>query len=266
MHRNARLALFSGLLSVVCASLFACDSADVIESSTSVGAYRLTTINGASVPVADPGLLVRSGDVVLRENGSAFGLVRSNSFYANFYFDRYRIAGDKIEFSRNDTTLVSGTIAGDSILVNIEFYAPYPFSGIVRKLAVFRRTAPDPVAIREGTYVLTNVDSRPLVQQPAPGFAIEYDTLTFTDGVFYRRSRKEGYQDSTRVLQSYTSYSMPGTYRGNANYLLLGAVTDSSRTVAAPTRDSLIVDNGALILRSWGVDGRVRDNRYEKRP
>jgi len=241
--------LLTALLAVGC-------SERVTEPDTAIGLYRLATVQGVGVPAADAfapyGSWVRSGDLVLRGDNRAFGVIRTNLAFPVLNFDKYRINGTQIEFTRRDSLVNSGTIAGDSIVLQLTLYNVYANGALpIMRTVVFRKSPGDPVEIRDGTYILTTVANQPISQQRLPGYVVDYDTIRFTDGVFYRRTRREQLRDAAgNEGLAGASYSLPGTYRGTSQYLLLGPYQDTLRTIAAPTRDSLIIQNGVLILRT----------------
>ncbi|HJU73621.1 MAG TPA: hypothetical protein VJ717_07730 [Gemmatimonadaceae bacterium] len=158
-----------------------------------------------------------------------------------------------------------GLIAGDSVVFDSVASMPLRW--------VYRRDALQSVPIMSGLFTLDAINGHraPLKfyedvigSHRVIGFA-RYDSLWFTDGIFFLRKRSERlvrYLDTGDSLYSETSWSTHGTYEGSSSHLIL---RHNFLPEGLPLRDSLAVSGPSLIRVSQRITGPLREEYMRRR-
>ncbi len=159
-------------------------------------------------------------------------------------------------------------MSGDSITLAYPDFAGNPIT------LVYRRVSLEASSVPSDDYRLRSIDGRtaePLVAYDSTigdhrlVAYVTFDSLLFSDGVFFRRHRSEsavGYTNGQVTLVSESEWTTWGTYesRPAAVVLLHYAVPPGS---SVPARDSLSIASDTLVRRSPFLSG-IREERYTR--
>jgi hypothetical protein len=237
------------------------------------GYYRLVSVNGHSLPYLPPSIgqarPITRGDLVLRPNGTfshglggdiAFGLVTGGT---------YRVSGRELVLEGTEPIDdVVARVSGDSIIFQ------YP-SLITQPLTLtYRRAQLGQGGIPGDRYRLRSINGRsdePLVEydttigdQRSVGL-VHFDSLVFSDGVFFRRHRSESatsYTNGDVATISAAEWTAWGAYETRAGSVVLEyySAPPFSSLVA---RDSLSVAGDTLVRRTPLITG-MKEERYTR--
>ena len=246
---------------------------EVTIPGRAAGYYRLVTVNGQPLPYISPpstGFIrtVTRGDLVLRSNGTfRHGLGGSIGF--GFVVDgTYRVSGGEVTFS---ATPVGGgpaaLLSGDSITI-VHFD---PLDADLR--FTYRRVQLPPSTIPSNRYRLHSINGRtaePLVvydttigDNRSVGYVV-FDSLEFSDGVFFRRHRSEsaiGYTNGQQTFASASEWTTWGGYDSGSGWVVLSHYSPPPSLPAA--RDSLSIRGDTLVRRTPLITG-TREERYTR--
>lgn len=242
-----------------------------------VGLYRLESVNGNPVPYALPPSMgytysVNGGELLLKGDGTFIHGIAPGFGPIAGTFD---ISGDDIALESDNgesSFVVHGTWSRDvvTLVYGTEAQSGSDVPGIPGTLPgsrtfVFRRAAIESSPATNGLYVLTSLNGGDLeiAIGPESVLRIPFDSLTFHEGVFYRRHRREvgvykpGAPDS---LVSSVEYSAGGSFITDGSRIILQRYYDFSG--AGPIKDTLQIQQGALI-RSTSTLGGLTE-RYQR--
>ncbi|MGV3708506.1 MAG: hypothetical protein ACO1Q7_06665 [Gemmatimonas sp.] len=199
-------------------------------STVAAGYYRAESFDGLPLPVKSSQVAAETGDLVLLDDGT----IRAQMVGGSFELGQPMLEGTwKLDASALTITSLdkahkrTGTLAGDSLVLSMPMQQMTATGDIIREApVVFRRMMPDGVPIRSGTYVL----------QDSPAHA---DTITFYDGVFYKR------KESTSVK----SREFWGAYRGSGSEMVLLSSISELGDEAAVSADTLSASKDGLQRR-----------------
>lgn len=279
MPRRLYCALFFGL------ALGACGGDPPPAGPAAVaGLYRLRSINGQPVPYGIPTssgfFWITHGELLLRPDGTfTAGIADGDGGVA---VGTYSVSGGSVLALRPQTggygeaIVLSGFVAGDSAVVEVPG-APWAPSSSGSRYAYQRSVVPTPGPVTAGTYVLSEVNGVPEGVGGA-GFVfydgtsaghrfvrrVLFDTLTFADGVFFRRHRA--------TLDSSFWVDAPAPTTASRNGVDWGSYTGGAAAIAlqpyaepGSAPDSLRVASQTLTRRSdLGV--AVVEERYTRVP
>jgi hypothetical protein len=159
-------------------------------------------------------------------------------------------------------------VSGDSITLQYPGFAGAPI------MLTYRRAQPEPSVVPSDDYRLRAINGRtaePLVaydtttgDHRSVGYVV-FDSLFFSDGVFFRRHRSEsavGYTNGQVTSVSAAEWTTWGTYesRPAAVVLLHYSVPPAS---GVPARDSLAIAGDTLVRRTQFILG-PREERYTR--
>jgi hypothetical protein len=217
----------------------------------------LSTINAVPLPYHIPptlgGGVVTHGELLLRADGT-FVLGYSDPAVPMLERGRWRLAGSALRLSVTESFEApvmdrewQGTLAADSVTL----------TSPGNHVWVFGRSTIDPVRIMSGTYVLATMNGSADLTFEYSWFdqrvveRVLFDSITFFDGVYYRRHRAErnvavvAAGDSLRDGYEFLTF---GSYGGaDAVLVLRDYMRQSSRGLRAV--DSLAVNQEALVRR-----------------
>ena len=244
----------------------------ILPPGTVAGYYRLVSVNGQPLPYfSGPslglGVYVTRGDLVLRTNGTfaqGFGGTLSAGFVAE---GTYRFSNREVTLRSDGTPAggdVVGALSGDSLAIT------YPdYSG--RQLTfTYRRARLGSSAVPSERYRLTSINGRtdePLVVHDTTigdtryVSLVPFDSVTFSDGVFFRRHRSESTiayvagEISSIASEEWTRW---GAYESSPGWIVLMHYSVPQSTSA---RDSLSIMGDTLVRRTSLVTG-VLEERY----
>jgi hypothetical protein len=265
-RRFALALLLLGSLTTACGD-------GILLPGTVAGYYRLVTINGRPLPyISSPSqgtpVQVWRGDLVLRPNGTyllGFGGNRALGFVAE---GTYRVSGRELFLRLNGapgTGDDAGQISGDSISLAGQDFSGQPFT------LIYRRARLGPSAVASARYRLSSINGRaaePLVVYDTTigdtrfVATVLFDTVTFSDGVFFRRHRSEsaiayiGGQPSVASAEEWTTW---GAYESGPGWVAL--LHYSPPSLSIPGRDSLSVAGDTLVRRTPLITGPLEE-RY----
>ena len=277
MHRRPR-SIVAAL--VAAAALASCASGDPTGPGAGPSLYRLVSVDGSALPFSGPSApfgwweTVTHGELLLRADGS-FALGLPSGGMSMLLEGRWRRDGASLRLAHPiaagapDAEL-GATVAGDSVVLVAGAAQP-------SRTYVFRRASLPRPPVAAGTYVLTSRHGRSdLVleyEQHGQRFVdrVLFDSLTFVDGLFYRRHRSEyavSYLPTGDSLDASTAWITYGSYESVDGRLLLRDY--QPRPLAWPV-DSLVVETDVL-ARRWtggrGASGEATtwEELYRRRP
>jgi hypothetical protein len=237
---------------------------------TGPGYYRLVSVNGQSLPYISPpsaGMPVQitRGDLVLRSNGTfslgiggnvAFGFVVSGTYR--------RSGGDLVLEGPEPVGDFVVPVSGDSITFTSSDFSGQPLT------LTYRRTQLGSSTVPGDRYRLRSIDGRtaePLVEYDTTfgehrsvGHVL-FDSLTFSDGVFFRRHRSEsatGYTNGQVTTVSASEWTTWGAYESGPGWVVLLHYSPPPSVLG---RDSLSIAGDTLVRRTALITG-IQEDRY----
>jgi hypothetical protein len=271
MRRLPSPSRFLGLAVVVSVTAAACGDG-ITHPGAAAGYYRLVSVNGQPLPYVSPpsmGLTyhITRGDLVLRSNGTFRHGLGGNIGFGWIVDGTYRLSDGELVLSDTPVRLPGGTTArlsGDS--VTVVYLSP---SDADLRL-IYRRTQLVPNTLPSNRYRLRSINGRtgaPLVDYDETigdlrlvGY-VDFDSLEFSDGIFFRRHRYEshiGYTNGQATMFSYGEWTMWGAYESGPGWVVLSYY---SPPPSIPARDSLSIAADTLVRRTQLVTG-TREERY----
>lgn len=238
------------------------------------GYYRLVAVNGQALPYITPPsggippLQIWRGDLVLRANGTfaqgiggnvGFGFLAEGTYQASNREVTLRLSGAPAGSN------VTGPVSGDSISLSWLDYYGQPIT------LTYRRASLPPSSVQSTRYRLRSINGRtaePLVSYDTTiggtryVGSVAFDSLTFSDGVFFRQHRSESavaYPPSGLPLASAEEWTTWGAYESRAGAVVL--LYYGPPTLSIPARDSLSIAGDTLVRRTPLVTG-VEEERY----
>ena len=270
----------SCLALVAAVSALACEDGSTQPNRLHVvpGLYRLLSINGVPLPYLSPPSLgfpsmhVTRGDLLLRGDGTfALGHAGSAGFFVS---GTYAWSNDSLGLTPaggQPADVARYGVNGDSIILD------RPASGLQSATRyVYRRTGLVPVPVPALKYLLARINGRapPLIETDTTIGSVRFvarvhfDSLSFFDGMFYRRHRS----------QSSTAYLAGGdSTRGSEEWVMHGTymrAPDADAIILLPyfavnawdePRDSLAV-SGSSLVRTTQLIGGTRQDTYMTHP
>ena len=237
------------------------------------GYYRLVAVNGQPLPYVSPPSMgtpvtVSRGDLVLRSNGTftqgiggnvALGFVVEGTYQASDREVTLRLSGAPAGSN------VTGPMSGDSISLSWPDYYGQPIT------LTYRRASLPPSSVQSTRYRLRSINGR--TDEPLVSYdttiggtryvgSVAFDSLTFSDGVFFRQHRSEsaiGYPPSGLPFVSAEEWTTWGAYESRAGGVVL--LYYGPPTLSIPARDSLSIAGDTLVRRTALVTG-TREERY----
>lgn len=241
---------------------------------SAAGYYRLMSVNGQPLPYFPPSLgltvIIRRGDLLLRPNGTFRYGLPGNLVFDQVVDGTYQQSGRELVLrgAAVPSDELIGHVSGDSITV------AYPDLAGNSLALVFRRVQLEPSGVPSDDYRLRSINGRsdePLVAYDSTigdhrlVTYVVFDSLFFSDGVFFRRHRSEsavGYTNGEVTLASEAEWTTWGTYESRPAAVVLlhyGASPGSG----VPARDSLSIAGDTLVRRSLFLNG-TREERYRR--
>ena len=235
------------------------------------GYYRLVSVNGQLPYVSPPSgglgyLQVWRGDLVLRSNGTFRHGLGGN--VGGFVVDgTYRVSNGELELSDSPLGVaVSAQLSGDSLRV-------FHFGPADNDLIfTYRRAQLASTTFPGDRYRLRAINGRtaePLVvydttigDHRSVGY-VNYDSLEFSDGVFFRRHRAEsdiGYTNGQQTMVGSSEWTTWGAYESRPGSVVL---FHYSPPLSIPIRDSLTIASDTLVRRTALITG-IREERYTR--
>ena len=236
------------------------------------GYYRLVAINGQTLPYITPpsagipAVQIWRGDLVLRANGTFAHGIGGNVGLGFLAEGTYQLSNREVTFRLNGAPGgdVTGPASGDSISFSWpDFYGqPITFT--------YRRGSLPPSSVQSPRYRLRSINGRtaePLVSYDTTIAGTRYvgsvlfDSLEFTDGVFFRQHRSQSavtYPPSGLPLASAEEWTTWGAFESRTGGV---ALVYYSPPPFVPARDSLSITGDTLVRRTSLVTG-VREERY----
>ena len=260
-----------GLAVFLFATAAACGDGVTIPGRAA-GYYRLVSVNGQPLPYVSPpstGLLrqITRGDLVLRSNGTFRHGLGGNVGFGFVIDGTYRVSDG--ELSLSDSPVGGGPAAqlsGDSI--TIVYFDPADAD----LRFTYRRTQLPPTTLPSNRYRLHSINGRtaePLVvydttigDNRSVGYVV-FDSLEFSDGVFFRRHRAEstiGYTNGQQTSFSSSEWTTWGGYESGSGWVVL---FHYSPPPSIPARDSLSIVVDTLVRRTPLITG-TREERYAR--
>jgi hypothetical protein len=236
------------------------------------GYYRLVSVNGQPLPYVSPpssGLFVQvsRGDLVLRPNGTFKHGLRSNVGFGLAVDGTYRLSdGVLVLYDTPQSGGVSAQLSGDSITVN--YFGPADDD----LRLTYRRAQLAPTTFPSERYRLRSINGRagePLVaydttigDNRSVGYVV-FDSLEFSDGVFFRRHRAEsaaGYTNGQQTTFSSSEWTTWGAYESGSGWVVL---LHYSPPPSIAARDSLSIVGDTLVRRTPLITG-IHEERYTR--
>lgn len=264
-----RFSVLRACLGGVC--IAACS--DTSRPPAAAGHYALASVNGQPMPFVSPpsgGFYyapLTIGDLVLRADGT-YGLGLTWFFEGTWTLDGTRL--HLAQFMAQGPNGTDAEAQGDSVVIDVPGSGG---NGTVYGTSppmhyVFRRSTAAAPVVTSGTFALTSINGRGeplmLVDTVVNGMRfvdrVLYDSVTFTDGVFFRKRRAEEY--ASNGVGGYESYDTFGSYRGRPDSLVLTYYRPPSSGMSAT--DRLAVEQQALVRRTAFTTG-IRVERYTRR-
>lgn len=240
---------------------------------SAAGYYRLMSVNGQPLPYFPPSVgltvIIRRGDLLLRPNGTFRYGLPGNLVFDQVVDGTYRQSGRELVLRGpvpNDELVAQ--VSGESITLAYPDFAGNPLT------LVFRRVQLEPSGVPSDDYRLRSINGRsdePLVAYDSTigdhrlVTYVVFDSLSFSDGVFFRRHRSEsavGYTNGEVTSASAAEWTTWGTYESRPAAVVLlhyGAPPGSG----VPARDSLLIAGDTLVRRSLFLSG-TREERYRR--
>lgn len=258
-----RLALiFVALLTAACGD-------GVLPPRAVAGYYRLVTVNGQPLPYVSPPSLglaviqVWRGDLLLRPNGTFVSGFGGNIGFGFIAEGRYRFSGGEVFLEMDGGPAVhdgAGRMAGDSLTFVSEssFEQPLTFT--------YRRAQLGSSTVASARYRLRSINGRtgePIVAHDTTIGDTRYvetvlfDSVTFSDGVFFHRHRSESaitYIAGQPGTASAAEWTTGGAYESGPGWVVLLHYSPPSLSIRA--RDSLSIARDTLIRRVGTLEER----------
>jgi len=259
--------LFAAVLTAACGD-------GVLPPRAVAGYYRLVTINGQPLPYVSPPSLglgvvqVWRGDLLLRPNGTFVSGVGGNIGFGFIAEGSYRFSGGEVLLEMDGgpaTNDGAGRMAGDSITFVSESSLGQPLT------FTYRRAQPGPSTVASAPYRLRSINGRtaePIVAHDTTigdtryVATVLFDSVTFSDGVFFRRHRSESaitYIGGQPGLVSAEEWTTGGAYESGPGWVVLLHYSPPSLSIRA--RDSLSIASDTLIRRTTLITGTLEE-RY----
>lgn len=260
------------LLRLAVISVVAVACGDGLSPLRSVaGYYQLASVNGQPLPYLPPSIglatPITRGDLVLRADGTfshglggtiAFGLVVDGT---------YRLSARELVFEgMAPIDDVVAEVSGDSITFAYPSLVTQPMT------FTYRRAQLGPGTLPGDRFRLRAINGRtdePLVvydttigDQRSVGY-VAFDSLIFSDGVFFRRHRSEsavGYTNGQVATVSSAEWTTWGAYESGPGWVVL---VHYSPPPSVRARDSLSIASDTLVRRTPLITGTQVD-RYTR--
>jgi hypothetical protein len=264
--------LFGLSVAFVAAAAVGCGDG-LSPSLSAAGHYRLVSVNGQPLPFFPPSLgltvIIQRGDLLLRPNGSFRHGLAGNLIPGQVLDGTYRQSGREV--------MLRGAVPNDDLVARVSgdsITLAYPtFTGNSVTL-VYQRVPLEPSVVPADDYRLRSINGRtaePLVVYDTTMgdhrhvATVVFDSLLFSDGMFFRRRRSEsaiGYTNGQVTSASASEWTTWGTYesRPSAVVLLHYSVPPAS---GVPARDSLSIAGDTLVRRVQFILG-PREERYTR--
>lgn len=236
------------------------------------GYYRLVSVNGQPLPYVSPPSMgsfyqIWRGDLLLRSNGTFRHGLGGNIGFGFVVDGTYRLSDGELVFSNSQLGLgTTAQLAGDSLRV-VQF-GPADDD----RIFIYRRRQLAPTTFPGEEYRLRSINGRtaePLVaydttigDQRSVGY-VNYDSLEFSDGVFFRRHRAEsgvGYTNGEETMVSSSEWTTWGAYESRPGSVVLFHYRPP---ISIPVRDSLAIASDTLVRRTPLITG-IREERYTR--
>ncbi len=257
------------LVFVVAAAM---DCGDGVSPLRSAGYYRLVSVNGQALPYVSPpsmgfSMHITRGDLVLRPNGTFRHGLGGNVGFGFLTDGTYQVGGQEIAFDGSgpiDDAVAR--ISGDSITFAYPDLVGNPLT------FTYRRAQLQPTTIPSDRYRLRSINGRtaePLVaydttigDHRSVGY-VPFDSLLFSDGVFFRRHRSESaiaYTNGDVATVSASEWTTWGAYESRPGSVVL---IHYSPPLGVAERDSLSILGDTLVRRTPLITG-MQEERYTK--
>jgi hypothetical protein len=267
LRRPLRLAILL-LVTVACGD-------GVSPLRTASGYYRLVSVNGQALPYLSPpsmGLPMRiwRGDLVLRPNGTFSHGVGGDVGFGFVADGTYRLSNQEIVFQIHGAPIDAGLtaqVSGDLISF------AYPDLPGHSMTFTYRRAQLAPSTLPSDRYRLRSINGRtddPLVAYDSTigdtryVATVAFDSLVFSDDVFFRRHRSEsaiGYVGGAPGTVSAEEWTTWGAYESGPGWIVLLHYSPPSSSI--PARDSLAIAMDTLVRRTLLVTGMLEE-RYAR--
>ena len=236
------------------------------------GYYRLVSVNGQPLPYISPpsmGLLysIWRGDLILRPNGTFASGIGGNVGFGFLAEGTYRVSNGAVALRAEGSTADQvAQASGDSI--TIVLYGPTDQNLVL----TYRRTQLPASTVPSNRYRLSSINGR--TQEPLVAYDttiagrrrvayVHFDSVTFSDGVFFRRHRSESaveYVDGTPGLVSAFEWTTWGAYESGPGWVVL---LHYDPPPGVPARDSLSIRVDTLVRRTPLITG-PHEERYSR--
>ena len=228
------------------------------------GLYRLESVAGQPLPFILPiaigyNYAVNGGELLLKPDGTFIHGLAPGLGPIRGTFDVSSSGSISLTADNGGMPyVISGAWSRESVTLN------YPGQFGTPPNYLFRRAVPESSPAADGLYILTSLNGGDLEVELGPQtvFRVPFDSLTFHDGAFYRRHRREvsvykpGEPDS---LISLTEFLGGGSYRVDGSRIILQRYYDLTGTNPL---DTVEVQQGALIRTSSSLGGLTE--RYQR--
>ena len=263
-----------GLAVVFVAAVAAACGDGVSFPRTAPGYYRLVSVNGQAPPYLSPpsmGPFVRitRGDLVLRPNGTFSHGIGGTVGFGFVVEGTYRLSTRELVLEGTEPIDdVVARVSGDSIIFTSPDFVGQPMT------FTYRRTQAGSSTVPSDRYRLRSINGRtdePLVEyDPTIGGQrsvgqVLFDSLVFSDGVFFRRHRSEsaiGYIDGEVATVSASEWTTWGAYESGPGWVVLEYYSPPPFSSIAP-RDSLSIAGDTLVRRTSLITG-IKEERYTR--
>jgi len=272
MRRLPRSRRPIGLAVLVLATAAACGDGVTIPGRAA-GYYRLVSVNGQPLPYVSPPsvglayLQIWRGDLVLRSNGTFRHGLGGNVGFGFVVDGTYRVSNGELKLSDSPLGVaVSAQLSGDSL--RLIYLGPADDDLIF----TYRRAQLAPSTFPGNRYRLRAINGRtaePLVAydttigEHRSVAYVNYDTLEFSDAVFFRRHRAEsevGYTNGQATLVGSSEWTTWGAYESRPGSVVL---FHYSPPPLIPIRDSLAIASDTLVRRTALITG-IHEERYTR--
>jgi hypothetical protein len=267
--------------SLLAAALLFCSacSGDATGPGDGSRYYKLASVNGHALPFVDNSMWVTRADLLLRADGSfvlgvvgnggsiSTGTYRPNDSTAALLFADAPVGS---------SSQLAGPITNDSVVIVVQQLGnSHPADVYFRH--VYRRAALDANPVAAPTFELASINDHgpPLilsdeVQGEADRFVVRvlYDSLMFSDGMFYRRHnalRSVYYRRPSNDSLVAGAESVYGGYYSTVGARMILHPYIPSDLVDRSS-DTLTVDGRNLVRTTAIYEGGVRRERYAARP
>ena len=263
-----------GLAVLLFATAAACGD-EITPPGRAAGYYRLVSVNGQALPYISPPSMaypirVSRGELVLRPNGTYIRGVGGSAGFGFVAEGTYRLSGRELVFRVHGDTIdsdVVGQVSGDSI----SFASPALSTEALT--FTFRRAQLAPSTVPSDRYRLRSINGRadePLVAHDTTigdnrsvGY-VAFDSVFFSDGVFFRRHRAEttfGYIGDQVSTVSSSEWTTWGAYESGPGWVVLVHYHETQPSM--PARDSLSIVGDTLVRRTPMITG-IHEERYTR--